>query len=81
MELEIENPFMRLIPEQMKTITPEMKAKLKETFKNTSFDCPECGGDTIPFNLTQGVCFQCKHVADLHECNYEVDEPEEDEDE
>lgn len=78
-----ENHILRLIPEELKTISPDMKVQLNENFEGTSFNCDECGGDVIPFTLKKGVCFQCKTVADLYTLSYESkddmrEDPEED---
>lgn len=69
--------LVAMIPVQLRNLSSELKARLKELFNNTEFDCSECGGDCIPFSEEQGVCFQCKTVANLHDLHYEVKEREE----
>lgn len=68
--------LLDLIPKEIQEIEPEMKTLLKEHFKDTAFDCNECGGNVIPYNLTHGVCFQCKTTAELQDLNYESTEDE-----
>lgn len=76
-DLSGDNFMLRMLPDELKNLSPEIKQAIQEAFKSTSFDCNECGGDVIPFNLTQGVCFHCKTVADLDELNYEnLEDPE-----
>jgi hypothetical protein len=68
--------LLNLIPEELQKIEPEMKTLLKEHFEGTNFDCNECGGNVIPYNLTHGVCFQCRTTAELQDLDYESTEDE-----
>lgn len=74
--------LLNLIPDELQNIEPEMKTLLKEHFKNDRFDCNECGGNVIPYNLTHGVCFQCRTTAELQDLDFtsteDEDEPQRD---
>lgn len=52
----------------MKPMPPEVKA----AYQGTEFSC-ECGGLVIPQTMEDGICFSCKAILKLAECEYEED--------
>ena len=52
---------------------------VREAYKGTNFNCPECNGDVWPQTMETGKCFSCKREWNLNECEYEIEEKDEEE--